>query len=117
MARNGSARSRQAVRGGRQVAGIVNDEVQNLISTVEDLTSRIGEAVDPELARLRAQTEAAVSAAKEVIADRAEQLRDQAKQLADQGEDYIRERPWSALALTALAGIALGFWVAHRASD
>ena len=100
--------------GARRVRAAGNREVQNLIADVEDLVSRVGEAADPEIARVRAKVESALSTAKQAIADGAEQVRRQAKNAAAAGDDYVHEQPWQAIGIAALAGLAIGFLVSRR---
>jgi ElaB/YqjD/DUF883 family membrane-anchored ribosome-binding protein len=88
------------------------------MATVEDLVERLGAATDPELARLRKQTEGALANAKAALAESGAQLRDQASELADWGEAYVRERPWTSLGVAALCVLAIGLWTGRAvASD
>jgi len=107
---NGSAARRAA----RKTRAASNRELQNLISDVEDLISRIGQAADPEIARVRAKVESAMASAKESIADGAERAQRQAKDLLDSGDRYVRDRPWEAIGVAAIVGLAIGFLVSRR---
>jgi len=100
----------------RHSARVANEEVQILISTVEDLIARLEGAADPELTQLRKQTEAALASAKDVISQREARLRDRASELAEQGGAYVREHPWTStsLGLAALCVVAIAFWTAGR---
>ena len=91
-----------------------NQEVKNLIADVEDLVSRVGEAADPEIARVRAKVETALATAKQAIADGADQVQRQAKDALQAGDRYVREQPWQAIGLSALAGLAVGFLISRR---
>ncbi len=113
----GSARghARAAASAGRdraaQMSAAASDEVQNLIADVEDLIDRVGEAADPEVRRLRTKVADAVTAAKRTITSGAEQVQQRARDALDAGDQYVRNQPWEAIGIAALAGIAVGFLI------
>jgi ElaB/YqjD/DUF883 family membrane-anchored ribosome-binding protein len=88
-----------------------SEEVQNLIADVEDLIDRVGEAADPEVRRLRAKVADAVTSAKQSMAAGAEQVQRHALDAFDAGDRYVRNQPWEAIGIAALAGVAVGFLV------
>jgi len=98
----------------RRLRSTGNQEVKNLIADVEDLVSRVGEAADPEIARVRANVQSALATAKQAIADGADQVQRQAKDALQAGDRYVREQPWQAIGVAALAGLAVGFLVSRR---
>jgi ElaB/YqjD/DUF883 family membrane-anchored ribosome-binding protein len=105
----------------RQARSAANQEVRRLIADVEDLIRRVGDAADPELARLRAKVESAVATTKTAIAEGksaisegADQVQRQAKEALQAGDRYVRDQPWEAIGIAALAGIAIGFLVGRR---
>jgi ElaB/YqjD/DUF883 family membrane-anchored ribosome-binding protein len=109
----------QAVRGAtreaaRQARGAANQEVRRLIADVEDLIRRVGAAADPELARLRAKVEATVVTTKKAISEGADQVQRQAKEALEAGDRYVRDQPWEAIGIAAVAGLAIGFLVGRR---
>jgi|SRR5215469_13190979 len=99
----------------RQPAAVLNEEIRILISRVEDLLQRLGTAADPELRRLRKQTEAALASVKATLAEGGAQLRDQAAELAERGDAYVRERPWSSVGVAVLCALAIGWWIGRAA--
>ena len=104
-----------AARDKVQAAGAAaSDEVQNLISDVEDLIDRVGDAADPEVKRLRAKVANAVVSAKRSIASGAEQVQRQAKDAFDASDRYVHDQPWEAIGIAALAGVAVGFLISRR---
>lgn len=106
---------KSAAREAAQHAGAAaGDEVQNLIADVEDLMARVGDATDPEIRRLRAKVAAAITTAKKSIADGVEQIQGQANQAIEASDRYVRNQPWEAIGIAALAGLAVGFLVARR---
>lgn len=97
-----------------QVGAAASEEVQNLISDVEDLIDRVGDAADPEIKRLRSKVAAAVASTRRSFASGAEQVQRQAKQAFDASDRYVHNQPWEAIGIAALAGIAVGFLVSGR---
>jgi ElaB/YqjD/DUF883 family membrane-anchored ribosome-binding protein len=106
---------KNAAREAAQQAGTAaGEEVQNLIADVEDLIDRVGDAADPEIRRLRSKVAAALAITKKSIAEGVEQVQGQAKQAIDASDQYVRNQPWEAIGIAALAGLAVGFLVARR---
>jgi ElaB/YqjD/DUF883 family membrane-anchored ribosome-binding protein len=95
----------------QQMGAAASAEIKNLIADVEDLIDRVGEATDPEVRRLRSKVADALVSTKQSIADTAENVQRQARDAFDAGDRYVRNRPWEALGIAALAGIAVGFLV------
>ena len=111
----GGARIKGAAREAAQDAtGTAREEVQNLISDVEDLIDRVGDAADPEVRRLRSKVATAVETTKKSIADSADQIQRQAREAFLAGDRYVRNQPWEAIGIAALAGIAVGYLVSRR---
>ncbi|HWM66018.1 MAG TPA: DUF883 family protein [Steroidobacteraceae bacterium] len=98
----------------RQARVAANQEVHKLIADVEDLVRRVGDAADPELARLRAKVESTVATTKRAISDGTEQVQRQAKEALEAGDRYVRDQPWDAIGIAAVVGLAIGFLVGRR---
>ena len=103
--------ARQAARQARVAA---NHEVRKLIADVEDLVRRVGDAADPELARLRAKVESTVATTKKAISDGTDEVQRQAKEALEAGDRYVRDQPWDAIGIAAVAGLVIGFLVGRR---
>lgn len=103
--------AREAARQARVAA---NQEVRKLIADVEELIRRVGDAADPELARLRAKVESTVATTKKAISDGTEQVQRQAKDAFEASDRYVRDQPWEAIGIAAIAGLAIGFLVGRR---
>lgn len=99
-----TASTRQAVR----------DEVRRLMEDVEELIRRVGDAADPEIARLRGKVEAAISTTKEAIASRGDRVQQRARETIAAGDTYVHEQPWRAVGVAALLGLVVGFLAARR---
>ena len=106
---------RGAARAGpRQVRLAVNQEVRKLIADVEDLIRRVGDAADPELARLRSKVESTIASTRKALSDGAEQAQRQAEEALAAADRYVHDRPWEAIGIAAIAGVAVGFLVGRR---
>jgi len=98
----------------RKMRATGSQEINDLIADVEEFIGRVGDAADPEIARLRAKVEQAVSTAKKSLTQGAEHVQRKAQAAMDAGDRYVRDQPWQALGVAALAGVVLGFVVARR---
>jgi ElaB/YqjD/DUF883 family membrane-anchored ribosome-binding protein len=94
-----------------QVGAAASEDVQNLNADVENLIDRVGDGPDPEAKHLRAKVADAVVSTKRSIAGGAEHVQRQAKEVFDASDRYVRNQPWHAIGIAALAGIAVGFLV------
>jgi ElaB/YqjD/DUF883 family membrane-anchored ribosome-binding protein len=103
--------AREAARQARVAA---NQEVRKLIADVEELIRRVADAADPELARLRAKVESTLATTKKAISDGTEQVQRQAKDAFEASDRYVRDQPWEAVGIAALAGLAIGLLVGRR---
>src|SRR5690349_4352804 len=110
FARTSSRRS-QARRAARvlheQPLQVANEELRNLIASVEDLVERLGTAADPELKQLRKRAEVALGNARAAIAQGGAQLSEQVRDIAAQGQEYVRRRPLTSLGLVGLGMLAI----------
>ncbi len=97
-----------------QMGAAASDEVQNLIADVEDLIDRVSDAADPEVKRLRSKVADAITSTRRSIASGADQVQRHARQVADASDRYVRNQPWEAIGIAALAGIAVGFLISGR---
>jgi len=120
--RNGDAHThgdKNAARSGlkdavRKAKAAGNQEVNALIADVEELIGRVSDAADPEIARLRTKVESAIATARGALADGADQVQHKTREALEAGSQYVREQPWQAIGIAAVAGVAIGFLVSRR---
>jgi ElaB/YqjD/DUF883 family membrane-anchored ribosome-binding protein len=98
----------------RRDARVLGRNAQTLVAEVEELMERVGHSADPEIGRVRARVESAVAATRRSLADGFHGLEDRASETIDAGDRYVRERPWPAIGVAALTGLALGILVSRR---
>ena len=91
-------------------------EISRLIADVQDLLGRMVHVADPEIARLRARVESTLANLRKAASERAGEVRRQAKAAILSGDDYVRERPWQAVGIAAVAGLVVGVLVAKTSS-
>jgi ElaB/YqjD/DUF883 family membrane-anchored ribosome-binding protein len=100
--------------GARNVQNAASGELKNLIADVEELVGRIGNLKDADVSRVRGKVENALAAAKQSLANGTETARRQARKVAGTADDYVRESPWQAIGIAALAGVAIGYLLSRR---
>ena len=100
--------------GARQVKDAATGEIKNLMADVEDLVSRVADARDPDLVRIRAKVQAALISTRDSLVTGAQTVQRQVRQAADTTDDYVRASPWQAVGIAALVGAALGYVVGRR---
>ena len=106
-----NAGARDAIRGAR---GAATHDLKALLSDVQDLLERVTQVADPEVARLRERIGDRVSAARQAVTQRARQVGEQAGQALRTGDDYVRDRPWQAIGVAAVAGLLAGVLFSRR---
>ena len=112
---NGSSANRapNGRRGRVKVAG-ASEEMRSLIADVEELVSRLMDAADPEIMRLRGQVTKTLASAKASLTDGMQGLRDRAVTATHVADNYVRDRRWQVIGATALAAAALGALTTRR---
>jgi ElaB protein len=112
---NGGAlhRAPNGKRGRLKRAG-ASEEMRNLIADVEELVSRLMDAADPEITRLRTQITKTIATAKASLTDGVSEWRDRAVTATRVADDYVRDRRWQVIGATALAAAALGALATRR---
>jgi len=112
---NGSSvhRAPNSTRGRVKRAG-ASEEMRNLIADVEELVSRLMDAADPEITRLRGQITKTIASARASLTDGVNDWRDRAVTATRAADDYVRDRRWQVIGATALAAAALGALATRR---
>jgi len=77
-------------------------------------TSSIEQKRDLHVGGLGASASGALAAVTEPAVDLVDSWLARARDTAQAADDYVRERPWSALAVVALLGLAAGFLLSRR---
>jgi ElaB/YqjD/DUF883 family membrane-anchored ribosome-binding protein len=93
------------------VKDYAGDELRAFVADVEDLVKRVGNVSDADVTRARAKVVGALGDVRRLTSDTADSLRDRARAAAEQADDYVRERPWTAIGLAAAIGLIVGVGV------
>lgn len=103
-----------AQESGRKMKATGKHEFNNLLSDVEDLMSRVGDSVDPEISRIRAKVESGLADARQMLSDGAEQVQRQAREAVNASGRYVSDNPWTAVGIAALTGLTVGYLISRR---
>jgi ElaB/YqjD/DUF883 family membrane-anchored ribosome-binding protein len=79
----------------------IHQEVKRLMADVEELIRRVGNATDPEVARLRAKVEGALDTTKAALSENTEQLQRQARNAFAAGDRYVHDQAWQVIGVAA----------------
>jgi|SRR5450631_2550943 len=97
-----------------ELHGSSSQEARKLMADMQDLLGRVAHLADPEIARLRARVERGLATAKKTFADGTDRAQRHAKDVMNAGDGYVRDQPWQAVGIAAIAGLVAGFLVARR---
>jgi ElaB/YqjD/DUF883 family membrane-anchored ribosome-binding protein len=98
----------------RRAGEYANGQLNNFISSVEDLTNALKNVESPEIERVRAKVKLALVAARSAVADTASQLRNQAQEAGTRTDRYVHDNPWPVIGLAAVVGLAVGMLASRR---
>jgi ElaB/YqjD/DUF883 family membrane-anchored ribosome-binding protein len=91
-----------------------SSELSNLIADVEDLLGKVANVADVDIAKLSQRLQEKLGTAKETLAAGSKRISDTARQAADATDGYVRQSPWQAMGIAALAGALVGFLLARK---
>lgn len=89
-------------------------DLRLVISDAEELLRATASQAGETLATARAKVRDSLDSAKAGLGPLGEEAAEQARAAARAADDYVREHPWQAVGIAALAGIALGLLVSRR---
>jgi ElaB/YqjD/DUF883 family membrane-anchored ribosome-binding protein len=97
----------------KQQSGI-SREFHNFIADMEDLVKATGNLTGEDLIKAKAKLTERVEAAKESISEMGESIVHRVGKGATITNQYVHEKPWNAIATTAVVGFLLGYILARR---
>jgi ElaB/YqjD/DUF883 family membrane-anchored ribosome-binding protein len=92
----------------------LRQQVERLIADVDELAGRIGNAADPEVARLRAKLEGALERTRTLIAQRRAAVQRQARDAFVAGDRYVHDQSWRVIGAATVTALAVGFLLGRR---
>ena len=98
-------------RRGSNVRDYASDELRAFLADVEDLVKKVANVGDADVARIRNRVSGAIGDVRQAVGDTADSLRDRARMAVTVTDDYVHERPWTAIGLAAAIGVIVGVGV------
>lgn len=89
-------------------------EVRDFVSDVGDLINATASLAGADLSRARAKLVERAAAAKASLVKMGSAVGDRARQTARATDTYVHERPWQAIGIGALLGLAIGVLLARQ---
>jgi len=90
------------------------DEMKAVMADAEELLKATANATGERIAAVRARAEERLRSARERLAGLDDVALAQAKDAAKAADDYVREHPWGAVGIAAVAGLLLGVMISRR---
>jgi ElaB/YqjD/DUF883 family membrane-anchored ribosome-binding protein len=84
-----------------------NSAMDQLVSDAEELLSKLQDASNPEIKKLRAKIESGIAEAKQAAAAQVEMGAEKLRQVTDSVVSYVQENPWVAVAAGTAIAVAL----------
>ncbi len=89
-------------------------DMKAVIVDAEELLKATAGAAGERVGAARARAEETLRAAKTKLSEFDHAMIDQAKDAAKATDEYVREHPWGAVGIAAVAGLLVGVMVARR---
>jgi ElaB/YqjD/DUF883 family membrane-anchored ribosome-binding protein len=103
-------------RRGGKVRDVAQEELRAFLGDVEELVERVRNVADDDVARVRSRVIDALGDVRRQAGDSVDSLRERARVAAGQANEYVRERPWTAIGLAAAIGLIVGVGVSAVSS-
>jgi ElaB/YqjD/DUF883 family membrane-anchored ribosome-binding protein len=92
----------------------ISREFRNFVADMEELTKATTSLTGDDLARANADLYARVAAARAFVEEMPAALTDRVRNTVKAAGGYVHEQPWQSIALTAAAGLLIGFLLGRR---
>lgn len=89
-------------------------ELNRFFDDVEELLRRVSNLHDEDISRLRQRVESSIGQAKSAADEGLDSAMRGARTAAQGADAYVRENPWTAVAVAAAAGLLLGSLLTRR---
>ncbi len=89
-------------------------ELQKFFDDVEDLLHRVSDISDVDVARARKKLESSIERVRTGARDRLEIAADSTRRAVRATDDYVHESPWTAVGVSAAAGLLVGALLCRR---
>ena len=89
-------------------------DMKAVIADAEELLKATTGATGERISAARARAEETLKAAREKLSGLDDAVMDQAKEAARAADEYVREHPWGAVGIAAVAGLLVGVMLSRR---
>jgi ElaB/YqjD/DUF883 family membrane-anchored ribosome-binding protein len=89
-------------------------DMKAVITDAEELLKATTGATGERISAARARAEETLRNARQKIANLDDVVMNQAKEAAKQADSYVRENPWGAVGIAAVAGLVVGVMIARK---
>jgi ElaB/YqjD/DUF883 family membrane-anchored ribosome-binding protein len=89
-------------------------DMKSVIADAEELLKATASATGDRILAARARAEETLKSARERLANLDDAAVAQVKEVAKVADDYVREHPWGAVGIAAVAGLLLGVLISRR---
>ena len=89
-------------------------DLKTVIADAEELLKATAGATGERISAARARAEETLRSARQTLSELDSVVGDRAKETARATDQYVREHPWGAVGIAALAGLLVGVMIARR---
>ena len=89
-------------------------DMKAVISDAEELLKATTGATGERISAARARAEETLRNARQKLTNLDDVVMNQAKDAAKQADSYVRENPWGAVGIAAVAGLVIGVMIARK---
>jgi ElaB/YqjD/DUF883 family membrane-anchored ribosome-binding protein len=98
----------------RAAPGALRREMDAVISDSEELLQRVGHLADADIAKVRDKVAASIERVRQAAGSGLHDLKERGQRAATTADEYVHERPWTAVALAAAVGLTFGVLLRRR---
>jgi len=89
-------------------------DMKSIMADAEELLKATASATGDRILAARARAEETLKSARERLSSLDDDAMAQVKEVAKGADDYVREHPWGAVGIAAVAGLLLGVMITRR---
>lgn len=90
------------------------EDLRLVVKDAEDLLRTTGQQVDEGYRLARARFESTLSTARTNLSDIEERVAEGTRDAIESTQQYVKENPWQAVGIGAVAGLAIGLLIGRR---
>ena len=104
----------EAAGDARRVGKDAASEFESLVADADDLLRNTVDTMGTQTAAARARLQKSIAQTRERLSAGLHSVTEQGRQAASAADGFVRESPWQAVGVAALAGLAVGFLIARK---